>query len=127
MMIKYFSYLLDKAYQSFDVESDPSTETEICQKLADYYTDKHIQNNEYLSESIEKASSEIKSMGIQKLFLDKKNNFLHIHLSRPGILIGPYGSNISKLEKYLGLNIKIYETKSIEDMILNRIPYVDWD
>ena len=127
MMIKYFSYLLDKAYQSFDVESDPSTETEICQKLADYYTDKHIQNNEYLPDSIEQASSEIKSMGIQKLFLDKKNNFLHIHLSRPGILIGPKGSNISKLEKYLGLKIKIYETKSIEDMILNRIPYVEWD
>lgn len=129
MMIKYFSYMVDKACKSFEIESKNVSDesVEICQKIADFYFEKNTKNTELLEESHRKAVDEIKSLGVSKLFFDKKNNCLHFHLSRPGILIGQYGKNIEELQKFLGVQIKILETQSVEDMIINRLPYLDWE
>jgi hypothetical protein len=43
------------------------------------------------------------------LCFDTSNNILHVHLRRPGILIGKGGRSIDGLKKELGCNIEIHE------------------
>jgi hypothetical protein len=47
--------------------------------------------------------------GICHLCYDEKNNILHIHLKRPGILIGKGGRVINLLEKELGCKFQLHE------------------
>lgn len=48
-------------------------------------------------------------MGVCKLDYKDKENVLVVHLRRPGLLIGKYGSVIDAVSKYLDCNITIVE------------------
>lgn len=127
-MIKYFSRIIDKVNQVFENEKDFNDESVVFfQKLADFYFEKHSENTNSLQESNRNAADEIRALGISKLFFYKKNNCLHVHLCRPGILIGKKGENIAKLQNFLGVQIKLIETKSVGDIIINQLAYLDWD
>jgi len=52
-------------------------------------------------------------MGVTKLYYDDKENIFHVHLRRPGLLIGKAGKNIEALEKHLDCKIHIHEVKQL--------------
>ena len=54
-------------------------------------------------------------MGVTKLLFDEKENILHVYVRRPGLLIGRSGSNIKKIEDYIGCKIHIHEVKQLWD------------
>ena len=54
-------------------------------------------------------------MGVTKLLFDENENMLHVYLRRPGMLIGREGSNIKKIEDYIGCKIHIHEVKRLWD------------
>lgn len=47
--------------------------------------------------------------GICHLVYDETNNVLHVHLRRPGLLIGKGGRTINKLEEILKCKIELHE------------------
>jgi len=52
-------------------------------------------------------------MGVTKLEYDEKENILHVHVRRPGHLIGKSGTNIDKLSKYLDCKVHIHEVTKL--------------
>ena len=61
------------------------------------------------------SSASTYQMAVTKLYYDNTDNVLHIHLRRPGILIGKGGSNYNSLKEYLGCEIHIHEVKNLWD------------
>ena len=53
------------------------------------------------------------TMGVTKLDFDLKTSTLHVHLRRPGLLIGAGGKNINELEEWLECKIDIHEVKEL--------------
>ena len=52
-------------------------------------------------------------MGVTKINFDAKENILHVHLRKPGLLIGKGGENIDNLKHYLGCDVHIHEVKKL--------------
>jgi hypothetical protein len=127
MMLKYFNFLLNEDIHSFEPNQLDKLSSDICQKIADFYFDKNSETTKTVDEALKASRDEIYSLGLTKIDYDKSNQCLHFHLSRPGLLIGGYGENIQNLQKYLGLEIKIFEQYKIDDVIVNRLPYLDYD
>ncbi len=128
-MLKYFNFLLKDDIHSFEPNQLDSVSSSICQKIADFYFDKNSKTTKTIDEALKASRDEIYSLGLTKIDYDKSNQTLNVHLSRPGLLIGQYGQNIENLQKYLGLDIKIkiFEQFKIDDVIVNRLPYMDYE
>lgn len=62
---------------------------------------------------IESQGPSTYSMGVARVWYDEANNRLHVHLRRPGILIGKAGSTIDELSKYLDCEVRIHEVKTL--------------
>lgn len=54
-------------------------------------------------------------MGACKINYENDEDLLHVWLKRPGLLIGKAGSNIKKVEEYIGCKIQIHEVKNLWD------------
>lgn len=70
---------------------------EIAADIGFFYHDTSVGDN--IKEKIENTTTRISNLGI--VSIDYKDNEVIITLSRPGLLIGQYGSNINALTKYL--------------------------
>ena len=53
------------------------------------------------------------SMGVTKLFYDQYKNVLHVHLRRPGRLIGLRGRCIDALKEFLDCDVQIHEVTKL--------------
>lgn len=105
-------------------KDDPAVR-EVCRNIADFYLLKNQEKTELYVDSVCNAEKEIRSLGICKIVVNESE--IEFHVTRPGILIGPRGANITNLESYLGKKIKIFEDQRIDDLICCYLPYVDWD
>lgn len=56
------------------------------------------------------TNQQLRALDIQNIV--PKEDGVEIHLSRPGLLIGPKGKNIKELEEFLGCNVRIVEVFS---------------
>lgn len=61
------------------------------------------------------SNSNTYQMGVTKLLFDEKENKLHVHVKRPGLLIGKAGNNIKAIENYIKCKIQIHEVKKLWD------------
>lgn len=86
------------------------------QKIAEYYY-------EISNKNINDAINAVNKLQIQ--YIDEDDSSIVIGLCRPGLLIGKRGSNISSLREKLGKEIKIYQTKSPIDELLEHICIID--
>ena len=76
---------------------------ELASRIGFFYLEKN--HHDYI-----KAEEEIKSMAITALTIKEDGDLsIEITVGRPGILIGPKGTNIEKLAKYLGRRVLIKE------------------
>lgn len=88
---------------------------DIVSLIGEFYLRKN--DNDYV-----KTSVEIKQLKITEIKLDDKS--VLITLKRPGLLIGKRGENIDKLEKFLSMKVKIFETENSElDYLIPEPPY----
>lgn len=127
MMLKYFNFLLQEDIHSFEPNQLDSVANNICQKIADFYFEKNSKKTKTIGEAVKASQDEIFSLGLTKIEYDKSAQTLHVHLSRPGLLIGNKGVNIENLQNHLGMDIKIFEQYKIDDVIVNRLPYLDYE
>lgn len=79
---------------------------EICEKIGQFFLKRN--NGDY-----EKTNEQISRLGIQDIEAQ-----LVIKTSRPGCLIGGRGQQITDLEEFLGMKIKIEEENAVQDLIL---------
>lgn len=88
---------------------------EICEKIGQFYLQKHKNN-------YESAEEEILRVGFTKVIILSQKD-IAIYVKRVGIFIGMRGENIENLENFLGVHIFIMEeTDNVENWI---IPYND--
>ena len=50
-------------------------------------------------------------IGVCKIEFTENDNTLHVHLRRPGLLIGRHGETINKIQKELECKIKLSEVE----------------
>ena len=94
---------------------------ELASMIGFFYLEKN--NHDYI-----KAEEEIKSLHITALTIKENsgsernycNPSIEITIGRPGLLIGPKGTNIEKLAKHLGRNILIKE--DVDNLLSYLIP-----
>lgn len=92
---------------------------QLIEKIATYYRNKYKGN----------AESEIQKCQFTAIeHLDDKNCMLKV--KRPGILIGPRGSNITELQKFLGIHVFVVEDASTDvcdELMTTGIFYLDYE
>lgn len=82
---------------SFDV-------IEIAQKIGEFF----LRKNEF---DYSAAENEIWKLRINNISFDYMHTSITIETSRPGMLIGRRGEQIEQLSKFLGVKVKITETR----------------
>lgn len=55
------------------------------------------------------------TMGVTKLYYKEEENELHVHVRRPGLLIGERGKNINALQEFLECTVHIHEVRNLWD------------
>jgi hypothetical protein len=96
---------------------------DILARIAGFYMSKS--HAESQAEVVQAAEREITALRLHNVRLSPDKKSVIISLSRPGLLIGKLGTNISALEKFLGLSVHIDERDNATDHILNSLPYCE--
>ena len=66
-------------------------------------------DGEFESRQYDGLIPSVSSMGVCHLCYDESLHILHVHLTRPAILIGRHGRTIEDLERMLECKIEIHE------------------
>lgn len=85
----------------------PSADVVVMRKIGQFYLQKN--NGDYVA-----TEKELKSLNIVSVKC-VENVEVWIECSRPGKIIGVRGTNIDKLEQFLGIKVKVRETDSVYD------------
>jgi hypothetical protein len=62
---------------------------------------------------IESRGPDTYRTGVTRVYYDEESNQLHVHLRRPGLLIGKAGNTIKELSEYLDCEVHIHEVKTL--------------
>ncbi len=101
---------------------------DILARIAGFYMNKNHAESMLeadVSAVVQAAEREITALRLHNVRLSPDKKSVVISLSRPGLLIGKQGTNISALEKFLGLSVHIEERDNATDHILNCLPYCE--
>lgn len=80
--------------------AEPDTELEkVCKRIGEFYATRHGRDGLYLF-----FQAQVTEIG-----LGDGGGFALIKCKRPGVLLGPRGSNVIGLGEFLGVHIKVVE------------------
>lgn len=88
----------------------------IGRSICDFYTTKYADENQVTDYAA--AEKAVKDLNVVDITVH--NNEIHIYCGRPGHLIGRHGSNIEKLQKHLGMAVRVHESFHWNDIL---VPY----
>lgn len=99
---------LPKFAQDF-LKQEKAAKEDICAKIGQFYLEES--NGDY-----KEAAKKITLLDLTDVRVIEGG--IEISLGRPGILIGRKGETIDRLQKYLGVNVKIIEKPSVNHLVV---------